>query len=174
MKRVVFYLSFLFIFFSCTSDERDVNVTSKVYMPQASYGDTYIVPNNGTNAQMNKNYEIDSVNHKLNIYLGVYRSGLSELKAFSVDIQPGTSAIKSTTLLPASYYILPANVAVAKGKREAYFFLSVDIEFLRNNKNTNFSLPVTISNVSLYEFNDKLTTTNVFIKTSLLLDKENL
>jgi len=170
MSLILVFLSFV----SCEADERDVNVTPKVYMPQAAYGDSYIVPNNGTDVQMNKNYDIDSVNNKLNIYLGVYRSGLGELKAFSVDVHAGSIAIPSTTLLPVSDYTLPTKVSVEVGKREAYFYLTVNLDFLKNNRTMNFSLPVTITNLSFYDFNDKLTTTKVYIKTSEILDKENL
>lgn len=174
MKKILyslFTLSLVCVCLSCT-DERKVDVTSKVYMPQANYGVTYVVPNNGNDLQNNKNYEI--ADNKVKVYLGVYCSGLDALKGYSVDIVTGNTAMEGTTLLPTSAYTLPLNVTVENGKRENYFNLEIDLDFLKNNRTTVFYLPVSITNVTNYVFNDNLTTTKVLIKTSELLIKENI
>lgn len=159
------------LYCSC-EDEREIDVTPKVYMPQSTWGLTYVV--NGTKGKDNKNYEIDKANNKVNIFLGVYQSGAEALGGFSVDISTGGVPVDGTTLLPGSAYDLPRSIAVAEGRRENYFWLEVDLHFLLKNRNTDYSLPVSISNLSRWQFNDKYTTTRVHIKTSELLAKENL
>ena len=156
---------------SC-EDEREIDVTPKVYMPQSTWGLTYVV--NGTRVKDNKNYEIDKANNKVNIFLGVYQSGVEAVGGFSVDISAGSTPVDGTTLLPGSVYDMPRKITVADGKRGNYFWLEVDLHFLLKNRNTDYSLPVTISNLTRLQFNDKYTTTRVHIKTSELLSKENL
>lgn len=156
---------------SC-EDEREIDVTPKVYMPQSTWGQTYVI--NGAASKDNKNYEIDKANNKVNIFLGVYQSGVGELGGFSVDISAGGVPVDGTTLLPGNVYDMPSKISVAEGKRENYFWLEVDLHFLLKNRSTDYSLPVTISNLTKWQFNDKYTTTKVHIKTSELLSKEGL
>ena len=88
--------------------------------------------------------------------------------------KPGLTEIRFTALLPGRAYTLPSSVSCPDGKRDATFFLTVDIAYLKANADKDFSLPVTISDPTRYALNDKLTTTQVRIDTSELLSKEGL
>ena len=134
-----------------------------IYMPQAGYT-PYAVPNGGTAQQSNKNYRIDAQAGKVHIFLGIYRAGLAELQAYTVSVSVGSTPLDGTVLLPGRAYTLPSSVSCPDGKRDATFFLTVDIAYL----------PVTISDPTRYALNDKLTTTQVRIDTSELLSKEGL
>ena len=131
-----------------------------IYMPQAGYT-PYAVPNGGTAQQSNKNYRIDTQAGKVHIFLGIYRAGLAELQAYTVSVSVGSTPLDGTVCCP-------------DGKRDATFFLTVDIAYLKANADKDFSLPVTISDPTRYALNDKLTTTQVRIDTSELLSKEGL
>lgn len=159
---------------SCEKADSDKPWGSAViYMPQANYS-PYAVPNSGTDQQTNKNYSVDQTNNKVNIFLGVYRAGLQEFESYTVTVTPGTTPLDGTTLLPAAQYTLPATVTCPSGKRDVGFYLTVDLSFLKSNADTNYSLPVTISDPTRYSLNEKLVTTQVQINTSELLSKEGL
>lgn len=144
-----------------------------IYMPQANYN-PYVVPNSGTAQQTNKNYSVDKSTGKVKIFLGVYRAGLEELESYSVTVIAASTALDGTTLLPSVKYNLPATVTCPDGKRDASFYLVVDLAFLSANPGTNYSLPVTISNPTRYALHEKLITTQVKINTLELLTKEGL
>ena len=105
---------------------------------------------------------------------GGYRAGLAELQAYTVSVSVGSTPLDGTVLLPGRAYTLPSSVSCPDGKRDATFFLTVDIAYLKANADKDFSLPVTISDPTRYALNDKLTTTQVRIDTSELLSKEGL
>lgn len=111
---------------------------------------------------------------KVHIFLGIYRAGLAELQAYTVSVSVGSTPLDGTVLLPGRAYTLPSSVSCPDGKRDATFFLTVDIAYLKANADKDFSLPVTISDPTRYALNDKLTTTQVRIDTSELLSKEGL
>lgn len=158
---------------SCDKPDSDkIWGNTYVYMPQATY-DPYVVPNSGHIEQNNLNYSVDEENGILNIFLGVYRSGLQPLEEYSVNIDVENTAIKGTSLLPAANYDLPVDVTCPAGKRDATFYLSVDLEFLKANKAKDFSLTVCISSPTRYELNESLCKTVVRINTSELLTKVN-
>ena len=102
------------------------------------------------------------------------RAGLAELQAYTVSVSVGSTPLDGTVLLPGRAYTLPSSVSCPDGKRDATFFLTVDIAYLKANADKDFSLPVTISDPTRYALNDKLTTTQVRIDTSELLSKEGL
>ena len=110
----------------------------------------------------------------VHIFLGIYRAGLAELQAYTVSVSVGSTPLDGTVLLPGRAYTLPSSVSCPDGKRDATFFLTVDIAYLKANADKDFSLPVTISDPTRYALNDKLTTTQVRIDTSELLSKEGL
>lgn len=110
----------------------------------------------------------------MHIFLGIYRAGLAELQAYTVSVSVGSTPLDGTVLLPGRAYTLPSSVSCPDGKRDATFFLTVDIAYLKANADKDFSLPVTISDPTRYALNDKLTTTQVRIDTSELLSKEGL
>jgi hypothetical protein len=142
-------------------------------MPQANY-DPYVVPNGGTQEQMNINYRVDKAAGKMQIFLGIYRSGLEEFLAYEVSVSTGTTTLDGTTLLPETAYTIPSTVSCPDGKRDATFYLSVNIEYLQDNPTTDFSLPVTISNPTRYSLHESLITTSVRINTSELISEEAL
>lgn len=174
MKKLIYLMILPLAACLCASceDEREIDVTPKVYMPQSTWGLTYVV--DGNQQKDNRNYEIDRANNKVNVFLGVYQSGVGEVGGFSVDISAGGMPVDGTTLLPRSAYDLPSKIRVAEGKRENWFWLEVDLHFLLKNRRTDYSLPVTISNLTRWQFNDTYTTTRVHIKTSELLTREGL
>lgn len=139
-----------------------------IYMPQANYS-PYTVPNAGDATNVNQNWKFE--NDRVLIFLGVYRAGLEELEEYSVNISTGTEVLENTTLLPASEYTLPSSVTCPAGKRDATFYLSVDLAFLQANSATDYSLRVTISDPSRYSLNESLCSTDVFIDTDALLGK---
>jgi len=164
----------IFILSSCEKiDSTKEWGLAKIYMPQANYN-PYIVPNSGTDAQLNKNYSVDKDNGKVNIFLGIYRSGLQALESYSVAITPLSADLAGTTLLPADQYTLSTIVTCPDGARDIIFYLSVNLNFLITNSATDFSLAVTISNPSKYEINEDLATTKILINTGELLTKESI
>lgn len=176
LKYLFFSLLIMTIisFSSCEKADSDIDWgIPKIYMPQANYS-PYVVPNSGIDIQSNKNYKVDLPNSKVLIFLGVYRSGLQELQSYTVSVAPGTTALSGTTLLPAANYTMASTVTCLAGQRDVTFYLSVDLNFLKANAATNYSLPVTISDPSKYELHETLITSNVRINTSELLSKESI
>lgn len=157
--------------FSCgEADSEKEWGSARIYMPQATYGNNkYIVPNGGTIAQHNLNYAVSG--DRVNIFLGVYRSGLMALEAYSVKINWSNPSQAGYTCLPEGVFTLPEQVSVISGNREKTFYLSVDLNFLRDNKGTNYSLAVSLSDPTNYSLNTDVSTTFVLINTTLLLEK---
>ncbi|MDR1681846.1 MAG: DUF1735 domain-containing protein, partial [Candidatus Symbiothrix sp.] len=164
--------------YSCEPDDNEKEWgNTKVYMPQAAILDgglsnNYPVPLNN-NASTN-NYKVDSETNTLKIVLGVYRSGLQELQAFSVDVAADLSATATAVpavtkgiALPTDVYSLPGKVSVDGGKRESIFYLDVDLNKLINDypdyNTKQMVLVVAISNPSQYELNTNLAKTTVII-----------
>lgn len=177
MKKIAIFFSVLFLACGAAScrkaDSEKPWGSALIYMPQANYN-PYVVPNGGRAEQSNKNYRVDLQAGKIRIFLGIYRAGLQELQAYMVSVSAGTAPLDGTVLLPGEAYGLPSSVSCPEGKRDATFFLTVDIAYLKANAATDFSLPVTISDPTRYALNDKLVTTQVRIKTSELLSEEGL
>lgn len=147
--------------------------TPVIYMPQANYK-PYTVPNKGSAEQSNLNYSIDEERRLLNVFLGVYRSGLQELKEYSVEIASEKIKLDGAQELPPAYYELPSSITCTAGKRDVGFCLSVDLDFLISNSKKNWSLGVYIFNPKGYELNPDLTMTTVRINTAELIAKEGL
>ena len=158
MKKIVIFFSVLLLACGAASCQKADSErpwgSAVIYMPQAGYT-PYAVPTGGTAQQSNKNYRIDAQAGKVHIFLG-------------------STPLDGTVLLPGRAYTLPSSVSCPDGKRDATFFLTVDIAYLKANADKDFSLPVTISDPTRYALNDKLTTTQVRIDTSELLSKEGL
>lgn len=157
--------------FSCgEADSEKEWGSALIYMPQATYGDNkYVVPNDGTALQYNQNYAVSG--DRVNVFLGVYRSGLAALGAYSVKISSGDARQTGYTRLPEGVFTLPEQVSVTSGNREKTFYLSVDLNFLRSNKGTNYSLAVSLSEPTNYALNTDISTVFVLINTTLLLEK---
>ena len=190
MKNIlnkIIILFFIFAFLgldSCgTDDSQKEWGNAKIYIPQAAMLDgglsnDYPVPFNNNPAT--KNYDIDSTANLLHIYLGVYRSGLQPLQSFSVRVyvdeaatNEALSGISEGAALPADAYSLPNEVVVPDNEREAVFFLTVDLNKLRE-KYASYAakkivLAVGISNPSLYQLNEALCKTTVIIDGAFFL-----
>jgi hypothetical protein len=169
---------FLLVLSACEPDDNEKEWgVAKVYMPQAAIlngglSNDYPVPL--SNNASTENYEIDPVTNTLKITLGVYRSGLSSLKAYSVSVQADIDAsnaavgsINKGILLPADTYSLPSTVSVPDGEREAVFSLNVDLNKLISDYPSygggKLVLVVGISDPTKYELNPKLSKTTIII-----------
>lgn len=148
----------------------------KVYMPQASLlngglTNEYPVPMEGLKEN---NYFIDEEG-KMNIYLGVYRSGEGELSAFDVEVYADMEAtnqavneISRAVSMPEGLYSFPSSVSVAEGQRQNNFILSIDLprlieEYPYYNKK-RVALVVGLRNPSKWELNEDLCRTTVLVE----------
>jgi len=183
-KVLLIALLVLIGFSSCSEDATDKQWgITKIYMPQASVlngglTNNYPVPLNNNVAT--KNYELDTVTNTLKIVLGVYRSGLQTLEAYSVKVAvhpDSTSSVVSQTLkgveLPADTYTLPTEASVANGERQSIFYLTVDLNKLMTKypgyAAKKLCLVVGISDPTKYELNPALSRTNVIINASAFM-----
>ena len=171
--------------FSCEEDDNKKEWgNTKVYMPQAAMlnggltNNNYPVPLNNNAAT--KNYKLDEANKILQVYLGVYRSGLQKLESYSVQVAADNAATASYVAgnanriaLPSDAYTLPDNATVPDGERETIFYLTVDLKKLGEDfLSKNIVLIVGISNPSKYELNESLSKTTVIINGSFFLPNE--
>lgn len=161
---VMFFVVGTMYFTSCKKSDADTEWGfSKVYMPQANYN-----PYTATTVQPGATCEIDEAGNKLNVSLGVYRSGLEVLSSYTVNVIVKPASIAGKTELPSDKYSLPATVTCPDGKRDVSFYLSIDLSFLKANMGTDYTLTVSIQNPDKYELNEDLSTTNILIQPSLL------
>lgn len=183
IKNIIYSVVVLsvFIFVSCEKDDSKIDWgIAKIYMPQASLvsgglNNNYPVPlSSGPGV---KNYTIDSsgTGNNINVILGVYRSGLQELKQYSVEVTVKNdtitqlitnSTLQNAVLLPADAYTLPATINVPDGERETTFNLSINRNKLLQDpiySGKKLALAVSITNPSMYELNTSLSTTIVIV-----------
>lgn len=139
-----------------------------IYMPQSAQSSSNIIYNvpSGLDSATH-NYVIDTPDNKLNIVLGVLRSGKAANSAFSVAILTNpdtvTTAIAngslvgnpdptdSIVLLPSAAYSLPATVSVPSGSNQTTFYLSVDITQLKALSGKKAALAVYLDKPSTYQ-----------------------
>lgn len=178
-KRLVIALLLLTMALACAcEDDADKKWgIAKIYMPQSSIlnggiNHHYPVPLNNNAAT--DNYIIDEETGTLQIVLGVYRSGLEELDAYSVKVSADAGAtaelitsVNRGVILPADVYTLPEKISVSIGSREAIFCLSVDLNKLIADyaelANKKLCLSVAISEPDRYELNESLCRTDIII-----------
>jgi hypothetical protein len=179
-KIITYGIIFLtvLILFSCEKSDNQIKWgNSMIYMPQANILDggfthNYSVPLNNDS----DNYLLDTVKNTINIYLGVYRSGLAALNSYSVKVAAdidttnqiiADGTIANAVLLPADVYTLPTDVSVPDGQRETTFYLTIDRAKLIANYSSYFDkkllLTVGISNPSRYTLNQSLSKTTIII-----------
>lgn len=149
-----------------------------VYMPQALQSGgvslEYQVP--GSLDSAGRNYTVDSAANRLNVILGVLRSGMQDPEGYSaqvsVDADTVTQAIASGALaavaLPDKAYTLPGAVTVPAGSTGTTFDLSVDIDVLKAFAGKKVALAVKISDPSRYQLNDSYSETIVVIDVDAL------
>lgn len=179
-------ISFLigFIFSGCNKD-LPVYGDGIVYMPQATSSggldNTYLVPSGG--GKYTYNFLVN--NGKVNIILGVKRSGTFVGENFTVNInvdkeeanQVITSGnIPNAEVLSAEDYTLPSKVTV-NSSNEASFFLTVDSAYLIGNYShtggKKLVLAVDINSPSAYKLSDKYNKTIIIIDVDALRDLLN-
>lgn len=177
--RIAIAIASLSLLFSCEKPQEWG--IKKVYMPQASIlngglTNEYPVPLEG---QKNQNYFIDNEG-KMNVYLGVYRSGQGDLSAFDVEVyvdkeatDQAVSEISRAVAMPDGLYSLPSSVAVEDGQRENTFILTIDLpklieEYPYYNKK-RVALVVGIRNPSKWELNEDLSRTIVLLEGSAFM-----
>lgn len=181
LKNITFRPLLLFIvtliMYACRKDDSKLEYGfSKIYMPQSSNTGklNYLVPGfANNNSPTSANYEIDTVNKKINILLGASLSG-TKTDAYSVDIAVNTDSIQKLIksgiygpdymLMPASLYTIPSKLDVpASGSNS--FNLSIDIKQLIQNRDLflgkHLLLAVKIINPSKYELDVPKSTTIV-------------
>jgi hypothetical protein len=179
---LIIFTTVMACFTSCVEDDKEWGY-AKIYMPQAAISNggldnTYPVPMSGNPST--QNYIIDGETNTLKILLGVYRSGLQELEAYSVkvfaDVTATADAVANTNkgvALPSDAYALPSEVSVDNGQRENTFYLSVDLNKLiadyPDYAANQLVLVVGISDPTRYELNEELSKTTVVIKGSEFL-----
>jgi hypothetical protein len=181
IKYLLFFLTTALYFSSCEKPASEETYGfAKIYMPQAIFTDNgkaiYRVP--GALDPRYPNYTFDSLNGKLNVILGIYRSGMQSLEEFTVELYVNTdstnnllrdSVIANGELLPADVYTFPSTVTVKSGTRESIFYLSIDVAKLNSNYASLAGKPlltsIGIKNPSKYELNESLATTKVVIDT---------
>lgn len=189
MKSIVKYVFIIvalagFVFIS--SCEEDDNAkpwgNELIYMPQAALfsggvNNDYPVP--APSGYFGQNYAIDKTSSSpdtlVNVFLGVYRSGMESLESYTVDVKANNDTIAKAqagglystgVLLDASAYTLPPKITVPGGQREASFNLTISKAKLRGDAkyaNKKLLLAVGIDNPTKYELNKKLSTTIVVI-----------
>ena len=157
---------------SCKEGDGDADYGTEdicIYIPQATLGEginfNYYVPSGaGKNTY---NFAADAANNKLDIILGVIRSGkITDAAGFSVDIVVSTTEtdilvaegeIENAMVLPETMYELPNKVAVEANKNNASFFLTVDAQKLLNGSydGKNLILVVSIANPTNYKLSEK-------------------
>lgn len=174
-KLILFALVSSLLVFACKKPAKDEAFGfSLLYMPQAvlqsaGIGNNFVVTINQSNTT------------DTSIVVGLYRSGLEQLNAVSVDLgidqdslartitlaqQPNAPAnlalYQNAKLLPQSYYTLPTKLSLTDGEREAYVLLKINKALLESDPDfgvKDLILPVRISNPTSYKLNPKLSLT---------------
>jgi PKD repeat protein len=126
-------------------------------------------------------YLVDLTGNKLIIPLGVYRAGVNNDGAFSVDISINTDTVSklitsvdpavklnNTELLPSDKYSLPVQtMLVESGTESKKFDFNVDLDFLRANIGKVYAIGVSINSPNI-KTNLKLATTVIVLDTKFM------
>lgn len=170
MVKIFCLLGLCVLLGSCekAASRLDYGVAS-VYMPQSMQSGNpssivYNVPAGLDSATYN--FSVDTPNKKVNIVLGVLRSGKVSNDAFSVTILTNPDTVNAAiangslagnphpaapvVLLPAGAYVLPATVEVPAGSSQAVFALSVGIDQLKALSGKKAALAVYLAKPSKY------------------------
>ena len=124
-------------------------------------------------------YVVDIENRQFLVPLGVYRSGIDNIGAFSIDIEANNDTINDIIaagdtiikLLPSSEYTMVNSVDMPDGEELAKFNLVVDLDFLRDNYPTDvYALGVSISSPER-ETNPELSTAIIVLHTAIMKPK---
>lgn len=176
----------LLSFSSCWDDVvyRDADYPEQlIYMPASYYNKGQLIINdiNRIRGEMPiegnpYKYVIDLEKREFRVPLAVYRSGINNDGAFTVDIKVNTDTVASINqnrvdkyvVIPTDKYSLVNSVGMKDGEEFAKFDLIVDLDFLRNNYPDHvYAIGVEVSS-SERERNPKLSTTIVIIDTKII------
>jgi hypothetical protein len=148
-----------------------------LYMPQAVSGggidNTYAVPSG--DGEYTYNFKIDEGQNRLNIILGVLRSGLLPNEAYTVDVVSRSDttvqivqsgSIENALALPEEWYEIPSRVSVPGDKNGETFYLSVSLDALSRDEFTgkNLVAAIALANPSRYELHALKAVTVVVIQ----------
>lgn len=89
-------------------------------------------------------YEMDTINNKILIPLGIYRSGINNKGDISVDIKINNDTVSklisagsltgsdnsAINILPSDKYVLPSIVQIKNSEESAVLQLAVDVPFV--------------------------------------------
>jgi len=160
-------LFILLIIVTLSACEKDISEEKvgieNVYIPQSISASTsdnnYAVPGN-INFGAAKIFKDDEVNNKVQIYLGVAKSGTQETQPFTVDISSRADTINqlitagsSFVLLPSAAYTLPPNISLAAGQTSASFNMVIDKPTLKAFAGKKVAACVSLSNPTKYTLN---------------------
>lgn len=121
-------------------------------------------------------YVIDLENRQFIVPLGIYRAGIDNIGAFTVNIEVNHDTIDDIiaagdtviTLLPEGQYTMVNSVNMPDGEELAKFDLVIDLDFLRNNFPSEvYALGISISSPDR-ETNPDLSTAIVVIYTNII------
>jgi len=183
LTYILSIISLILIFMSCGKSAGSLDYGfGYIYMPQSIQSGTsgilYNVPSGMDSATYN--YTIDTPGNKLNIVLGVLRSGKMQNDAYSVSIGTNADTVNAAiangslsdagdvVLLPGAAYTLPSSVSVPSGQYQSTFYLSVDISQLKMLSGKKAALAVNISNPTKYQLDSTNTETIVLIDVDAL------
>lgn len=169
----IFFSAFMLIgMISCEKQDSSAPFgLTKIYIPQSTSSGginlNYLVPSGLDSAT--HNYFIDQKNNKVNVFLGVNRSGKEQADSYSVSIGTRSDTInqliadslikvnpnhsKQVILLPATAYTLPANITVPGGQTTMTFNLAINETMLKTYAGQKVALCVTLSNPTKYSLN---------------------
>lgn len=181
IKSYTYFPAFLIVCISlllsgCEKGEGEADYGfAYIYMPQATssggVNNLYLVPSGASELTYNFSIEKD----KLNILLGVKRSGKLPDERFMVEVKTKeeeanqaivSGELENAILLPSELYSLPNQVIVPDGSDNATFYLSLDIATLKNTltfSGHKLVVAVEIANPDKFELSDKNTCTVVVI-----------
>lgn len=186
IKLLAVFLGAELMFTSCEYQKiaDDTYPPQLIYMPAAVYGNFVIntvalpvgsVPTPG-NAYR---YVVDTLVREFIVPLGVYRSGVNNDGAFTVNIATNTDTITKlqavagmlpagTLLLPSSEYSIVSSVEMKDGQEIAAFDLKINLDFLLTNyPGKNYALGISVSSDSR-PTNPKFATTIIVIGTDMM------
>lgn len=173
----------MFIVEGCQKGDGDLDYGfGYIYIPQATVSsglnNHFPVPSGAGK----DTYNFKEENGKLNIILGVLRSGkISNAPGFTVDIMissvmteeaVASGEIVNALALPASLYEMPDKVTVEPGKNSAPFYLSIDINALMDGTydGKNLVLALGIANPTNFELSDENRSVLVVVDVDALRD----
>jgi hypothetical protein len=166
---------------SCEKNDKDIAYgNTTIFMPQATVSGggnaNYPVPSGKDSATYN--FVNDPAAGKVNVILGVSRSGLPAYQSFSVGVSVNKDTINQliskgvlgagVLLLPDDVYTLPENVSVPAGQAGTTFFLSLDKNKLKTYAGQQLAIAVKLDKPTLYQLNPIISTTVVIINAGAL------